>query len=63
MRSFHIDGLAAFWAHHNLFDAYDQRRHVISDSDSLPAALSSHSLTGALPDKLRGIVVALDIAL
>lgn len=63
MRSFHVDGLAAFWAQHNLFDAYSQRQHVISNTSSLPTTLSSQTLTGALPDKLRGIVVALDIAL
>lgn len=63
MRSFHVDGLAAFWAQHNLFDAYNQRHNVISNTRSLPTTLSSQTLTGALPDKLRGIVVALDIAL
>lgn len=63
MRSFHVDGLAAFWAQHNVFDAYNQRHHVISNTSSLPTTLSSQTLTGALPDKLRGIVVALDIAL
>jgi hypothetical protein len=63
MRSFHVDGLAAFWAQHNLFDAYNQRQHVLSNNSSLPTTLSSPTLTGALQDKLRGIVVALDIAL
>lgn len=56
MRSFHVDGLAAFWAHYNLFNTYHQRPTTSSGS------LASPPLTGALPDKLRGLSAALDVA-
>jgi SpoVK/Ycf46/Vps4 family AAA+-type ATPase len=58
MRSFHVDGLAAFWARHSLFDAYRQRRSATSDAPP-PAP---PPLTGALPDKLRGLSASLDVA-
>ena len=56
MRSFHVDGLAAFWAHYNLFSAYSKQQTFKSDN------LRSPSLTGGLADKLRGLSVAIDIA-
>ena len=56
MRSFHVDGLASFWAHNNLFNTY-QQRPTASDS-----SLASPPLTGALPDKLRGLSASLDVA-
>jgi SpoVK/Ycf46/Vps4 family AAA+-type ATPase len=56
MRSFHVDGLAAFWAHCNLFDTYRQR----PTKPNVPT--SSPPLTGALPDKIRGLSAALNVA-
>ena len=56
MRSFHVDGLAAFWAHYNLFNTYRQRPTTADSS------LPSPPLTGALPDKLRGLSASLDVA-
>ena len=58
MHSFHIDGLAAFWAHFNLFNTFSKQPKSSSSSKSrMP------SLTGALPDKLRGLSAALEVAL
>ncbi|KAL3822763.1 LOW QUALITY PROTEIN: hypothetical protein ACHAXA_009637 [Cyclostephanos tholiformis] len=56
MRSFHVDGLGAFWAHYNLFNTYRQR----PTTSNVPP--SSSPLTGALPDKIRGLSASLDIA-
>lgn len=55
MRSFHVEGLAAFWAHYNLFNTYSQPRDDNNTS-------FTPQLTGSLPDKLRGLSAALDIA-
>ncbi len=54
MRSFHVEGLAAFWAHYSLFNTFSQPREA--NSSFTP------QLTGALPDKLRGLSAALDLA-
>lgn len=56
MRSFHVEGLAAFWAHYSLFNTYSQPKK--EDKSSF-----TPQLTGALPDKLRGLSASLDIAL
>lgn len=56
MRSFHVDGLAAFWAHYNIFHAYSKQQQKQSSNQR------TAPLTGALPDKLRGLAAALDIA-
>ena len=58
MRTFHVNGLAAFWAHYNLFNTYStssSKQNVFSSSKSQP-------LTGALPDKLRGLSASIQIA-
>ena len=54
MRSFHVEGLAAFWAHYSLFNTYSQQNY--NNVSVTP------QLTGALPDKLRGLSASLDIA-
>lgn len=53
MRAFHVNGLAAFWAHYNLLNVYDFTRE--SSKQQTP-------LTGGLADKLRGLSAALDVA-
>ena len=58
MRTFHVNGLAAFWAHYNLFNTYStssSKQNVSSSSKSPP-------LTGALPDKLCGLSASIQIA-
>ena len=54
MRSFHVEGLAAFWAHYSLFNTYSQQKYNNASVIT--------QLTGALPDKLRGLSASLDIA-
>ncbi len=54
MRSFHVEGLAAFWAHYSLFNTFSQPRDETSSF--------TPQLTGALPDKLRGLSAALAMA-
>lgn len=56
MRSFHVEGLAAFWAHYSLFNTYSRPKKDDNNSSFTP------QLTGALPDKLRGLSASLDIA-
>lgn len=60
MRAFHVNGLAAFWAHYNLFNTYStsSSKQIVSSSSSK----SPPSLTGALPDKLRGLTASVQIA-
>ncbi|KAL7543430.1 hypothetical protein ACHAWF_007386 [Thalassiosira exigua] len=53
MRSFHVDGLAAFWAHRTALGTYPSARR--SQRPAPP-------LTGSLADKLRGLSAALDVA-
>ena len=59
MRTFHVNGLAAFWAHYNLFNTYStsSSKQIVSSS-----SLKSSPLTGALPDKLRGLSASIQIA-
>lgn len=58
MRSFHVDGLAAFWAHYNIFNTYSSKQQPSSSNNSR----TTPSLTGALHDKLRGLSASLEIA-
>ncbi|KAL7536444.1 hypothetical protein ACHAXR_007160, partial [Thalassiosira sp. AJA248-18] len=58
MRSFHVEGLAAFWAHYHIFHAYSNGQHAVPSSNDA----RTPPLTGALPDKLRGLSAALEIA-
>mmetsp|Transcript_32402 Transcript_32402/g.68499 ORF Transcript_32402/g.68499 Transcript_32402/m.68499 type:complete len:632 (+) Transcript_32402:142-2037(+) len=59
MRSFHVDGLAAFWAHCSIFHSYSNQQSSSSPSNILRGTAP---LTGALPDKLRGLAESLKIA-
>lgn len=61
MRTFHVNGLAAFWAHYNLFNTYSttSSKQIVSTSSS---SSQSPPLTGALPDKLRGLSASIQIA-
>jgi len=57
MRSFHVNGLASFWAHYNLFNTYSSALSKQQQRSSPPA-----TLTGGLSDKLRGLSAALKVA-
>ena len=54
MRAFHVNGLAAFWAHYNMLNVYDPLAKESPRQES--------PLTGGLADKLRGLSAALDVA-
>ena len=56
MRSFHVNGLASFWAHYNIFNTYS------SSTTKQQQQRSSAPLTGGLSDKLRGLSAALTVA-
>lgn len=58
MRSFHVEGLAAFWVHYSLFHTYTQPKL----SDKTSSSVTSILPTGGLSDKLRGLSASLDIA-
>jgi len=54
MRAFHVNGLAAFWAHYSSLNVYDP---LTKESPK-----QQPPLTGGLADKLRGLSAALDVA-